>query len=58
MKLVHLLEEPQTQAEYEAANAKDAAEDSARLHAELQQALLDGDDEKATELRAVLREIE
>jgi hypothetical protein len=58
MKLTHLLETPQTQAEYEAANAKDAKEDSERLHAALQQAILDGDAEKEAELRAVIKEME
>lgn len=58
MKVAQLLEAPQTQAEYEAANAKDAAEDSERLHAALQQAILDGDEEKEVELRAVIKELE
>jgi MoxR-like ATPase len=57
MKLFQLHERvPTTQAEYEAANAKDAAEDKKRLQHALDKALLDGDDERAEELRDALKE--
>lgn len=58
MKLSQLLErEPSTQAEYEAANAASDAADRKRLQHELQAALLDGDDEKAAEIRSVLKDM-
>lgn len=57
MKLVQLFERvPQTQDEYEKANAESDEKDKKRLQAELQRALLDGDDEKADEIRDVLKD--
>lgn len=59
MKLSQLFEQvPRTQAEYEAANAADEAKDRKRLQQELETALLNGDDEKADELRSVLKDMQ
>lgn len=58
MRLTHLFERvPTTQAEYEAANAADDAADRKRLQRELETALLNGDDEKADEIRSVLKDM-
>jgi hypothetical protein len=59
MKLSQLFEQvPRTQAEYEVANAADEAKDRKRLQRELETALLNGDDEKADELRSVLKDMQ